>query len=178
MTASAATTHTHIRARLTNNAQLKVFSVCKLIKNLLDHYNTKSLCRKTEVFFVHISLSLIKFDSSSSGNEMNTSSLCSFKHTQHSDAAWALKQSQYPTLKILTRENLAEVFSPNFMCVQTHLCAHQCCSIYIPSNEDVKIIFHSLLWFMSAFEFLFFPSQNSILHFHHPQLRTKPRQFD
>lgn len=49
MTASAATTHTY-EARFTNNAQLKVFSVCKLIKNWLEHYNTKSLCRKTEVF--------------------------------------------------------------------------------------------------------------------------------
>lgn len=109
---------------------------------------------------------------------MNTSSLCWFKYTQqfYSSAAYGLpKQSQYPTLKILARENLAEVFSPNFMCVQTHLCV----ALFIsPSTEDVKIIFHSLLWLMSAFEFLFSPSQNSILHFHHHSPRTKPRQFD
>lgn len=77
---------------------------------------------------------------------------------KHSDA-WA--KSQYPTLKILIHENLAEVFSPNFMCVQTHLCSSVLLYLY-PIHEDVKIIFHSLLWFMSAFKFLFFlPSPNS-----------------
>lgn len=45
------------------------------------------------------------------------------------------------------------------MCVQTHLCVHQCGYKY-PIHRDVKIIFHFLLWFMSALN-SFFPSSQT-----------------